>query len=329
MKKFEKVFITGGAGYVGSLLVPNLLNNGYKVIVYDLNIYEYKFQPHKNLKQIKGDIRDKNKLNIDSKGCDVMIHLASISNDPSFDLNPRLGKSINYESIFNIIDSCEINRIKRLIVASSTSQYGIKPLSEEVTENTIPEPITDYAKFKHLCEVEIKSKERTFEYVFVRPATLCGYAPRLRLDLSINILTLNGLVNEKIKVFGGTQMRPALNIRDMVRFYELMLTAETHLINHKAFNVSYDNKTIQELAVQVKKTINNKKVIISKELSNDSRSYHVNADKIKNELKFECKYNFNDAINSIISNYELGILIDPLNNELYHNVKRMKNIKLK
>ncbi len=327
---FKRVFVTGGAGYVGSLLVPSLLERGYEVVVYDLNIYDHDFEPHPNLKQVTADIRDSERLTKESEGCDAFIHLASISNDPSFDLNPELGKSINYDAFKNVVSACTSNGVKRLIVASSTSQYGIKPADLDVTEETEAEPITDYAKYKLLCEDYLKEAETgDLEYVFVRPATLCGYAPRLRLDLSINILTINALINKKIKVFGGDQMRPALNIKDMVRFYKLMLEAPKEKIHGEAFNVSYANNTIMELAQLVKKVVNDESVELVVTPSDDNRSYHVNADKMKRVLGFECKYSFEDAINSLIKAYNEGLIVDGLNNPLYHNIKRMQELGLK
>jgi len=327
---FKNVFITGGAGYVGSLLVPELLNEGYHVTVFDLYIYGDVIEPHRNLTQIKGDIRNKETLQEVAKGANAFIHLACISNDPSFDLDPELGKSINFDAFQNVINACTKNNIKRLIVASSTSQYGIKPQNVSVTEETEAEPITDYARFKIECEKMLNNTNvGNLEYVFVRPATLCGYAPRLRLDLSVNILTINALINKKIKIFGGEQMRPALNIKDMVRFYKLMLEIGGAKINRQAFNVSTENITITKIAEMVKDTIADNSITFEVTESNDPRSYHVNCDKMKNVLGFTCQYSLQEAVKSLQEAFEKGLIINGLENSYYYNVKRMKEIKLK
>ncbi len=330
MGTFKKVFVTGGGGYVGSALIPKLLEKGYEVVSYDLYIYGDVLKKHPHLKEIKGDIRDRKKLLESSKSSDAFIHLACISNDPSFDLDPALGKSINYYAFRNIIDASTQGNIKRLIVASSTSQYGIMPLDMEVTEDTPAEPITDYARYKIACEKMLNDADvGELEYVFVRPATLCGYAPRLRLDLSVNILTINALVNKKIRVFGGSQMRPALNIKDMVRFYELMLEAPKEKIHRQAFNVSYANNTIMQLAELVKRVVGDPSISLEVTPSDDLRSYHVNTDKMKRVLNFECRYDFEDAIRSLIDAYNKGLIVDGLNNSQYYNIKRMKEVHLK
>ena len=328
--KFNHVFITGGAGYVGSALVPRLLEKGYRVTVYDLYLYGDVLKPHKNLMQIKGDIRDREKLIKAANGADAFIHLACISNDPSFDLDPELGKSINFDAFHHVIDACTENKVKRLIVASSTSQYGIKPVGVEVTEETAHDPITDYAKYKRMCEELLEQSDTgNLEYVFVRPSTLCGYAPRLRLDLSVNILSINALVNKKIKIFGGSQMRPALHIQDMARFYELMLEASAEKIHGQAFNVSCENKTMLEIAEIVKNALGDENITFEVLPTDDLRSYHVNTDKMKTVLGFECRYSLADAVLSLKEAHEKGLLKDPFNNPFYYNIKRMKDVKLR
>lgn len=328
--KFKNIFITGGAGYVGSALVPSLLEKGCNVTVYDLFLYGDTLPEHKNLKKIKGDIRNKETLINAAKGSDAFIHLACISNDPSFDLDPELGKSINYDAFPNIIEAVKQSGVKRLIIASSTSQYGVKPLDVQVTEETLAEPITDYAKYKIECEKLLSSAGlKDIDFVIVRPATICGYAPRLRLDLSVNILTINALVNKKIKIFGGEQLRPNINIKDMVRVYETLLTAPSEKINKQAFNAGLQNLSIREIAELVKKILNDPEIKFEVTPNDDKRSYHVNSEKIKNVLGFEFKYNVEDAIKSIKEAYEQGKIKDGLNNPLYHNIKQMQLLNLK
>ena len=292
-------------------------------------IYGKVLMPHPQLIEIKGDIRDRERLIASSKGCDSLIHLACISNDPSFDLDPELGKSINFDAFENVMDAVRINGTKRLIVASSTSQYGVKPIDMEVKEDTEAEPITDYARYKIECERLLQKSDLGAEYVFARPATLCGYAPRLRLDLSVNLLTINALVSKKIKVFGGSQMRPALNINDLVRFIELLLKAPREKIHRQAFNVSRQNITIMQLAEMVKKVIGDDLIEIEVTPSNDPRSYHVSTEKMKKVLGFECSHTIEDAIKSIIDAYKKGLIVDGLNNPLYYNIKMMKALNLK
>ncbi len=326
----KNVFITGGAGYVGSSLVPKLLEKGHNVTVYDLYIYGKVFKPHPNLTEVEGDIRDKERLAEASKGSDAFIHLACISNDPSFDLNPHLGKSINYDAFSNVISSVKKNSVKRLIVASSTSQYGVKPIDIDVTEEVEAEPITDYSKYKIECEKLLLNAEiGGAEFVFVRPATICGYSPRMRFDLSVNLLTIQALINKKIKIFGGSQMRPAVNIRDIVRFYELLLEVDGRKIGRQAFNVAYENITIKRLAELVKEVVGEDSVDFETVPTNDPRSYHVNTDKMGKVLGFQCKYDLKEAIESIIFAFKEGLIDDGLNNPLYHNIKRMKDLKLK
>ena len=323
-----KIFITGGAGYVGSMLIPALLDQGHQITIYDLNIYD-RLLLKCNVFQIREDIRNNQALLRFSKNHDVMIHLASTAT-PSIGLkNPNISKSINLDAFDNIISACKVNKIKRLIVASSTSQYGIKPLDMEVVEETKAEPITDYGEYKIKCEEMLQNTDMGDTiWTITRPSTLCGYSPRLRLDLSLNTLTIHALVNNKIKIFGGDQMRPTLNIKDMIRFYELLITAPEDKIHKQAFNVLYENKSIKELAGLVKEVIGDH-IQFEFTSTDDKRSYHVNADKMKRILGFECKYDLKEAVRSLIKAYQEGLIKDGLNNPIYYNIKQINEINLK
>ena len=325
----KKVLITGGAGYVGSALVPSLLSKGYEVVVYDLYIYGDVFQNIKDAKltQVKGDIRDKNKLVAAAKGVDAIIHLACISNDPSFELDPTLGKSINYDAFFNVLEAAETNKVKRLIYASSSSVYGLKS-EKNVREDATLEPLTDYSKFKADCENVLQNLKNGIEWVIVRPATVCGYAPRLRLDVVVNILTINALVTKKIKIFGGGQLRPNINIKDMVRIYELLLEAPSEKIKHQTFNAGYQNLTVAKIA-NIVKSLCGDDTALEFVPTNDNRSYHINSDKIKKVLGFTPQFTVEEAVQSLIEAFNKGLVKDGLNNPIYYNIRRMRELKLK
>src|SRR3989344_2681821 len=332
MTQFKNIFITGGAGYVGSALVPSLLKKNYNISVYDLYLYGDVFSDLKNnpnLNQIKGDIRDKKKLIEAAKNADAILHLACISNDPSYELNPALGKSINYDAFFNVLEAAKKNNVKRIIYASSSSVYGVKK-EKNVTEETFPEPLTDYSKYKLECEkVLLKSNLNGLEYVIARPATVCGYAPRLRIDLAVNILTLNALINKKIKIFGGKQLRPNINIKDMALAYEILLEAPGEKINREIFNIGYQNKTIEDIAKIVKKVIEDNSIEFEYLPTTDTRSYHINSDKMKRILNFEPKYTLENAVQSLVEVYNNGLIKEGLSNPLYHNIKLMQQVNLK
>ena len=331
MKK--TVLITGGAGYVGSALVPSLLNDGYKVIVYDLYLFDddiFKDIKGKDLVEIKGDIRDKQKMIDAGKGVDYLVHLACISNDPSFELNPELGKSVNYDAFQNVIEAVKSNNIKRIVFASSASVYGTQ--DGDVVEYLEGNPLTDYAKFKKLCEKALKDSGLT-NYVCVRPGTVNGYAPRLRLDLIINNFTIRALINKKISFFGGWQLRPSINVNDMVRVYKLLLEAPDKLVHEKAFNAGFDNTTVEDMAKMVVDVLKKNNIEDDIQLEKldvpDKRSYHLNSEKIKKELGFVPNFTIEDGILSIVEAYKNGLIADGLDNPIYHNTKMMQKIGLK
>jgi nucleoside-diphosphate-sugar epimerase len=325
----KKIFITGGAGYVGSRLVPKLLDMGLQVTVLDLMIYgEEVLDGHEKLNKIKGDIRDENLLKKILPGHDTLIHLACISNDPSFELNPTLGKSINYDAFEPLVKISLKSKINRFIYASSSSVYGIKK-EKNVTEDMKLEPLTDYSKYKGECEKILNSyKSNSFITTTIRPSTVCGYARRQRLDLVVNILTNHAFHNRQIKVFGGEQLRPNIHIEDMVDSYLAVLKAPYDKINGQIFNVGFKNQSVNELANDVKEIIGSDIEIINTK-SDDNRSYHVSSEKIKEVLNFSTKFSVKDAVQDLKDAFEKKILLNTFNDELYFNIKRMNSINLR
>tara|TARA_B100001248_G_scaffold261437_1_gene252634 strand:- start:6705 stop:7685 length:981 start_codon:yes stop_codon:yes gene_type:complete len=324
----RNIFITGGAGYVGAALTPHLLEKGYSITVFDLMIYgEEVLKPHKNLTIIKGDIRDQELLKNSLKGQDVVIHLACISNDPSFELDPKLGKSINLDSFEPLVKISNQQRIKRFIYASSSSVYGIKE-SNDVNETMSLEPLTDYSKFKALCEKTLlKYNSENFTTIIIRPATVCGYSPRQRLDVVVNIFTNLAYHNRKISIFGGNQLRPNIHIEDMVRAYELLITSPVKKVSGEIFNAGYHNHTVSELGNIVKEKIGNDVVLETIE-SSDNRSYHISSEKIKKILGFNASKNIGDAVLDLKKAFDNNLLPNSLEDEKYFNIKKMNNIKL-
>ena len=328
----KTVLITGGAGYVGSALVPLLLSSGHRIIVYDLYLYGdiFKNIKNRNLIEIKGDIRDKEKLINASRGADGLIHLACLANDPSFELNPELGKAINYDAFFNILEAAQKNKIKRLIFASSASVYGTQ--EDEVTEDIRGRPLTDYGKYKLLCE-DVLRDWGLKNYVIVRPGSIFGYAPRLRLDLITNNFTIRGLLEKKISFFGGWQLRPHIGIKDIIRVYQLLLEAPEEAVNEKVFNVSLKNVSVKDTAQLVADVLKEKHSLPDVQIEKldvfDKRSYHLNSEKIKKELGFIPKFTLEEGVTSIADAEKNNLINDGLNNPLYYNVKLMKLINLK
>ena len=251
----KSIFITGGAGYCGSLLVPYLLERGFRVTVYDIMYFTDTFLPlgNKKLNVIKGDIRDTKKLKESCKNHDYFIHLACISNDASFVLDEKLSTSINLDAFEPMVIASKEAGIKRFIYASSSSVYGLSD-KKDVKEDHPLLPLTLYNKYKGLCEpILFKYTDNNFEGVIFRPATVCGYAPRLRLDLSVNILTNHAINNNVIKVFGGDQLRPNLHINDYCELVFELIGAESSKIKNEIFNVGYQNLSINEISMIVKK----------------------------------------------------------------------------
>lgn len=330
MKCLEHVLVTGGAGYVGAALVPALLARGYRVTVLDLYLYGTElFAEHRGpaLTEVVGDIRDPETVAKALVGCDAVIHLACISNDPSYDLDPALGRSINYDAFRPLVRAAKAAGVQRFVYASSSSVYGIKA-ERDVHEGLPLEPLTDYSKYKALCE-EVLAEEREpgFTTVTVRPSTVCGFSKRLRLDLVVNILAAHAWHNKKIRVFGGDQMRPNIHISDMVAVYLDLLDQPASAIDGDVFNAGYENRTVRELAEIVRSSVGGD-IDVEVVPTDDNRSYHVSAEKMRKVLGFTPQFTIEDAVRDLCDAFASG-KVGAMNDPVYHNIQRMRDANLR
>jgi nucleoside-diphosphate-sugar epimerase len=323
----EKVLVTGGAGYVGSVLVPKLLAAGHKVRVLDTYYFGSQslagVRGHADLNEIQGDLRDQATVDAALVGSSAVIHLACVSNDPSFELDPGLGRSINYDSFLPLVRLAKRRGVRRFIYASSSSVYGIKQ-EENVTEDLPLEPLTDYSKYKALCEdVLLAERKPGFCTLIVRPATVCGYSPRLRLDLSVNILTNLAHHKREITVFGGAQRRPNLHIEDMTDLYVAALGWDEEKIDGKIYNAGWQSLSIRQIADLVKEEVGHDvRIVVSP--TDDLRSYHISSAKIERELGWKPRHTVRDAVRDLLSAFASGRVLNSLTDPRYFNIKTMQ-----
>jgi nucleoside-diphosphate-sugar epimerase len=282
---------------------------------------------HEKLKIVKGDIRNQNLLKKIIPGHDCIIHLACISNDPSFELNPSLGKQINLDSFVPLVEISKSFGIERFIYASTSSVYGIKN-EKKVNEEMSLEPLTDYSRFKAECEkILLRYQSENFTTTTLRPATVCGYSPRQRLDLVVNILTNLAFNKREIKVFGGDQLRPNIHINDMVNAYVCMIESPKNLVAGEIFNVGYDNQSVNSIALLVKEVIGYDVKVINVK-SDDNRSYHISSEKIEKILNFKSRFTVKESIYDLKKAFQNNLLPNSLYDEKYFNIKKMQSIKL-
>ncbi len=295
-----KIFVTGACGYKGHVLVPKLLNEGHEVIAHDIQWFGNHLMEHPRLNVIRGDIRDVDSIPLDDVDC--IIHLASIANDPCGDLNPKLTWEVSALATMQLADKAKRCGVKRFIYASSGSVYGIKD-EPQVTEDLELKPVSEYNKTKMVSERVILSYEKDMVIQIIRPATVCGLSPRMRLDVSVNILTMQALSKKKITVFGGDQIRPNIHIDDITDVY-------LHMLKHPEltgiFNAGFENISIIDIAKLITKYI---PVEIEVTKSNDPRSYKINSDRLT-ATGFSPKKKVEDAIKEIIDAYNSGSLKD-------------------
>ena len=331
----NKILVTGGAGYCGGILIPRLLSKEYEVTIYDAMFYGDKHLPleNPNLNVIKGDIKDISKLKKSLKDIDCVLHLACISNDTSFELNESLSTTINLEAFEPLVLAAKENGVKRFVYASSSSVYGVSE-APEVFEDHPLVPLTLYNKYKGECEpLLFKYTDESFTGVIFRPATVCGYSPRLRLDLSVNILTNLAINNGVITVFGGEQLRPNLHIQDYADLCVKLIEANDLSVQNKIFNCGYENMSIIDIAQTVKRIVEKEfpeksPIRIETTSSDDKRSYHINSDKIKNELGFVPKLSVANAVTDLCNAFKKGLIPNSFEDDKYYNVRTMKKIEI-
>ena len=311
----KKILVTGATGYKGSVLVPKLLAKNYEVIAFDLQWFGNQLPEHKNLTVIKGDVIDTSSIPLD--GVDAIIHLASIANDPCGDLDPKLTWETSALATMQLADRAKRVGIKHFIYASSGSVYGVKE-EDNVTEDLILEPISEYNKTKMVSERVLMSYNDDMTVQIIRPATVCGLSPRMRLDVAVNMLTMQALKNGKITVFGGDQARPNIHIDDITDLYVFLL--ENPQVTG-IYNAGFENITVGEIAEIIKEKINAEVVTTA---SNDPRSYRVNSDKLL-ATGFRPKKNVRIAIEEMIVAYNQGLLVDQ---DKWYNLKWMEQTVL-
>jgi nucleoside-diphosphate-sugar epimerase len=311
VKEGFSVLVTGGCGYKGTVLVPKLLARGCKVRVLDAMWFGNALAPHPNLSVAQGDVRDIDKISFD--GLDGIIHLSSVANDPCGDLDPKLTWEISALATMQLADKAARAGVGQFIYASSGSVYGIKE-EEDVTEDLTLKPISEYNKTKMVAERVLLSYAENMAIQIIRPATVCGYSPRMRLDVSVNMLTMQALSQRRITVFGGKQVRPNIHMDDITDVYLFMLERPEHT---GIYNAGFENISILEIAERITRYVEAEIAVTE---ANDPRSYRVNSDKLL-ALGFRPKKTVDDAIQEIIHRYRSGELSDE---ERHYNLKWMQ-----
>jgi nucleoside-diphosphate-sugar epimerase len=311
-----RVYVTGACGYKGSVLVPKLLAKGHDVVAFDIQWFGNFLPEHPNLEIVQGDIR--NIAEVDLTGVDAIIHLSSVANDPCGDLNPKLTWEISCLATMQLADKAQRMGIKRFIYASSGSVYGVKD-EPEVTEDLELLPISEYNKTKMCGERIVLSYANDMVVQIVRPATVCGFSPRMRLDVSVNMLTMQALQNGRITVFGGEQTRPNIHIQDITDLYIFLLENPQHT---GVYNAGFENISILDIARLVQQNVDAEVIVTP---SNDPRSYRVNSDKLL-ATGFRPKHTVEDAIKEIIGMYRQGAL---KNEDRWYNLKWMQEEVMK
>jgi nucleoside-diphosphate-sugar epimerase len=327
------VCVPGGAGYVGAVLVPKLIARGHRVTVFDN--YQYgldafaRLRGAAGLREVEGDVRDRDDVARALEGCDAVVHLACVSNDPSFELDPDLAKTINYDCFPMFVEEAKRAGVERFIYASSSSVYGVSDEMQVREEHPLL-PLTDYSKYKAMCEpIVLGERSAAFTPIVLRPATVCGCSNRMRFDLSVNILTNHAIRKRAITVFGGVQTRPNIHIEDVTDLYEQLLLEPAERIAGKIYNAGYQNRSIADLAGIVHDVVEREfpelaPIAIETKPTDDIRSYRVNSEAIARELGFRPRFTIEDAVADICRWFRAGRFPDSLEDDRYYNVRLLK-----
>lgn len=308
------IFITGGGGYKGAVLIPKLLAEGNIVFCFDTFWFGDYLPEHKNLIKIKGDVRKIRSLSFNEK-IDILIHLASIANDPCSELDPLLTWEVSCQSTYELAEFCVKNKVPKVIYASSGSVYGVKK-EDRVTEDLDLVPLSPYNKTKICSEKILEAYSKKFSLTIVRPATVCGFSKRMRLDVAVNLLTMQALKNGKMTVLGGKQFRPNVHIQDVTDLYLFMIKRPEL---NGVYNCGFENMTISSIAKLIQKYV--KAEIVTKE-SNDPRSYRLDSQKLIN-VGFAPRHTVDDAIKEIVEKYAQKEFID---DDAFYNVNWMRRL---
>ncbi len=331
----SRVCVPGGAGYVGSMLVPKLLGLGHEVSV--LDTYQFgreslaTVRGAAGLREVEGDVRDREAVRRALAGCDAVIHLACVSNDPSFELDPELARTINYDCFAMFVEEAKRAGVNRFVYVSSSSVYGVSEAAH-VREDHPLLPLTDYSKYKALCEEIVRdARASDFAVLVLRPATVCGYSTRMRFDLSVNILTNHAINKRAITVFGGAQTRPNIHIDDVVELYASVLREPLAKIDGKIYNAGFQNHSIADLATIVKGVVEHEfpelaPIAIETQRTDDLRSYRVDSELIENELGYRPRRTIEDAVRDLCQAFRADLFPASMDDPRYFNVKLLKGL---